>query len=254
MIKIGSARIDENGNATGGLAGDQTGKEVAIENYYNHRLGWWVLRAKSATVANKLATAMKRACANSHIGYDQSNRESLYAQAMKVGYDPGKVTVACETDCSALVRVCLAYAGVYCGVFNTATMIPIILATGKFDKLACNPDDLYTGDILVTKTQGHTVIVTSGKMRTSSENAYTPANPTSGTLSKTVEREGTVTAGALNVRKLPGKSNPLVTFTGPIKYGTKVGICDTAKASDGSDWYYIKLNGHYGFVSAKYIK
>lgn len=28
-VKIGSARIDENGRARGGKAGDQTGKEVA---------------------------------------------------------------------------------------------------------------------------------------------------------------------------------------------------------------------------------
>ena len=62
MTKIGSARIDENGNAVGGKAGDQTLREVAIENYYNHPLGWWVLRAKTAATANKLAKAMKAAC------------------------------------------------------------------------------------------------------------------------------------------------------------------------------------------------
>jgi len=39
MIKIGSARIDENGNANWGKAGDQTGREVAEEPYYSHRLG-----------------------------------------------------------------------------------------------------------------------------------------------------------------------------------------------------------------------
>ena len=265
MTKIGSARIDENGNAVGGKAGDQTLREVAIENYYNHPLGWWVLRAKTAATANKLAKAMKAACANEHIGYDQSNRESLYAYAMKVGFDISKVTADCETDCSALVRVCLAYAGIMCGVFNTATMINIILKTGKFDKLACDPNDLHTGDILVTKKQGHTVIVTSGKKAVSSgSTAPSSDNPPaekpssssgSGTsLSKTVKREGTVTAGLLNVRTWAGKENPLVKFTGPIPGGTKVGICDTIKAKAGSDWHYIKLNGHYGFVSAKYIK
>ncbi|MBR3236961.1 MAG: hypothetical protein IKF99_15560 [Oscillospiraceae bacterium] len=265
MTKIGSARIDENGNAVGGKAGDQTLREVAIENYYNHPLGWWVLRAKTAATANKLAKAMKAACANEHIGYDQSNRESLYAYAMKVGFDISKVTADCETDCSALVRVCLAYAGIMCGVFNTATMINIIMKTGKFDKLACDPNDLHTGDILVTKKQGHTVIVTSGKKAVSSgSTAPSSDNPPaekpssssgSGTsLSKTVKREGTVTAGLLNVRKWAGKEYPMVSFTLPIPYLTKVGICDTIKAKDGSDWHYIKLNGHFGFVSAKYIK
>ena len=40
MVIIGSARIDERGNASQGKAGDQTCKEVATEPYYRHRLGW----------------------------------------------------------------------------------------------------------------------------------------------------------------------------------------------------------------------
>ena len=35
-IKIGSARIDERGKASGGSAGDQSGKEVSTQNYYKH--------------------------------------------------------------------------------------------------------------------------------------------------------------------------------------------------------------------------
>ena len=33
-VKIGSARIDENGKAHGGQAGDQTGKEVSTQSWY----------------------------------------------------------------------------------------------------------------------------------------------------------------------------------------------------------------------------
>ena len=253
MTKIGSARIDENGNAVGGKAGDQTLREVAIENYYNHPLGWWVLRAKTAATANKLAKAMKAACANEHIGYDQSNRESLYAYAMKVGFDISKVTADCETDCSALVRVCLAYAGIMCGVFNTATMINIIMKTGKFDKLACDPNDLRNGDILVTKKQGHVVIVTSGKARKKEEKE--PAETVSKGDMYTVKEYGTVTAAWLNCRLLPGKENPCSKIVGPLPKGTKVGICQKVKAKDGSEWYFIKTGGgHYEYVSAKYIQ
>ena len=32
-VKIGSARIDENGKAHGGAAGDQTGKEVSTQSW-----------------------------------------------------------------------------------------------------------------------------------------------------------------------------------------------------------------------------
>ena len=39
MIKIGSARIDENGKTHDGKAEDQTGKEVAIQAWYKHSKG-----------------------------------------------------------------------------------------------------------------------------------------------------------------------------------------------------------------------
>lgn len=165
-VKVGSARIDENGNAYGGKAGDQTGKEVSTQNWYKHSKGWRVFRAKSAAVAAKIAEAMQAACDNNKIGYDQWNRDTLYAQAEKVGFDVSKVTTACETDCSALVRVCCAYAGIM-GIpsdFRTGNMPANLLATGAFvemtgSKYTDQSTFLGKGDILVTKSSGHTVVV-----------------------------------------------------------------------------------------------
>lgn len=45
-VIIGSARIDERGKASGGKAGDQTGKEVSTQNWYKHSKGWVLLRPK----------------------------------------------------------------------------------------------------------------------------------------------------------------------------------------------------------------
>lgn len=161
-VIIGSARIDENGNISHGKAGDQTGREVATEDFYQHSKGWIVLRAKSSTVAKKLAKAMKAACANDNIGYSQSDRNSLYNVASKVSFNLSKVTTKCNCDCSSLVRVCLAYAGIKVGDFNTASERSVIEATGKFDVItSVSKDMLKAGDILNTKTQGHTAIVVS---------------------------------------------------------------------------------------------
>lgn len=160
-ILVGSARIDENGNAHGGKSGDQ-GNEVAIEKWYRHSLGWIALRAKDYTTQQRIAYAMKRACENPNIGYDQYQRNTLYDLAREVGFDPGRVTHPCETDCSALVRVCLAYAGIYVNDFNTSTEKSVIMATGKFDEVSATKANAETGDILVTKTKGHTVVVVQG--------------------------------------------------------------------------------------------
>lgn len=76
--------------------------------------------------------------------------------------------------------------------------------------------------------------------------------PTTGALSKTEKRKGTVTADALNVRAWAGTEHPTTSFS-PLKEGEKIAICDTIKDSKGEDWYYIKKDGKFGFVSAKYI-
>ena len=165
-VKVGSARIDENGRAHGGKAGDQTGKELSVQNWYRHSKGWRVLRCTDVVKAEKIAAAMEAACRNRNIGYDQYERLTLYNLAKAVGFDPARVEKPCETDCSALVRVCLAYAGIMTDNFLTTDEAQKILATRYFVELK---DGRYTdqsahlrrGDILVTRAKGHTAVVLS---------------------------------------------------------------------------------------------
>ena len=165
-VKIGSARIDENGRAHGGQSGDQTGKEVSTQAWYLSSKGWRVYRAKNPAVAEKIAQCMERACANRAIGYDQYQRNTLYKEAEPFGFDVSKVTTPCETDCSALVRVCCAYAGIT-GLpadFRTGNMPSYLAKTGAFVELTGSKyteQSIYLGrgDILVTKVSGHTVVV-----------------------------------------------------------------------------------------------
>ena len=165
-VKIGSARIDENGNARGGRAGDQTGREVSTQSWYKHSKGWRVFRAKDPAVAEKIARDMQWACDNKHIGYDQGQRLTLYDVAKPLGFNCRRVEENCETDCSALVRVCCAYAGVSLPNFRTPTEPAALLDSGAFVELKgakYTDSDKYLkrGDILVTRTQGHTVVVLS---------------------------------------------------------------------------------------------
>ena len=161
MTKVGSARIDENGNAVHGRAGDQTGKEVAIEPYYNHRLGWYMLRAKDSDKARKIGLAMTEACLNDNIGYDQSGRYDVI-ECLKIYGRLAKINKPTEADCSSLVRACCIQAGINVGDFNTSSEVAVLEKTGAFNKgVAVTPNTkLQEGDILVTRTKGHTVIVT----------------------------------------------------------------------------------------------
>lgn len=159
MVIIGSARTDENGNICGGKAGDQNGKEVSIQEYYPHSKGWRVIRAINDNVREAIAKDMEWACANDMIGYDQNQNQTLYAVAKPLGFNCSLVATPCETDCARLVRVCVLYAGISVSDFYTVTEAETLIATGAFVEVFVNlPSGLKRGDILVTKTKGHTVV------------------------------------------------------------------------------------------------
>ena len=166
MVTVGSARIDERGNANWGKAGDQTCKEVATEPYYRHRLGWYLLRPKQAAVARKIGLAMVEACLNHNIGYDQSERYGIINCLKKYGRI-AKINEPTEEDCSSLVRACCMQAGIKVGDFNTSSEVSVLEKTGAFQKAVTVTNDtkLCAGDILVTRTKGHTVVVTEGYPR-----------------------------------------------------------------------------------------
>ena len=179
MIKVGSARIDENGNANWGKAGDQTGKEVAEEPYYSHRLGWYMLRAKNSDIARKIGLAMVEACLNNNIGYDQSGRYQVI-ECLKIYGRLAKINKATEADCSSLVRACCIQAGIQVGDFNTASEVAVLERTGVFNKaVAVTPSTkLQVGDILVTRSKGHTVIVTESDSKPEAQSKPQPGAKT----------------------------------------------------------------------------
>ena len=158
---IGSARIDEKGQLSGGQAGDQTGKEVSTQEFYVHSKGWNIIRAKDKTIALELAKAMLRACENKNIGYDQYNRLDIIRKSTDT-------STPSECDCSSLVRRCVIEAsGVDPGNFTTANELTMLEKTNLFyPKITYSSKvKLYTGDILVTQSKGHTAIVVSGITR-----------------------------------------------------------------------------------------
>lgn len=159
---IGSARISEKGTVNG-VAGDQKqaseddyAGEVSLQEFYVHSKGWYILRYMDETIAKKIADAMVRACNNKNIGYSQPNR----LQVVKAGTD---TKVPADADCSSLVRRCIIEAtGEDPGNFTTFDEANMLRATGHFVQISyMSKSDLRVGDILVTKTKGHTAIVTS---------------------------------------------------------------------------------------------
>lgn len=173
IIYVGSARQDERGKLSGGKAGDQKQKltngldlsgEVSMQPMYKHSKGFYIIRPKNGTKAEEMAYLMIQICNDAKVGYDQGNRGGIFK-------DSGLT----ETDCSSLIRfIVKSRYGVDPGNFTTANERKVLLGfkingsnvfmdCGKYVSQERTP--VYNGDILVTCTKGHTVMVCGGSPR-----------------------------------------------------------------------------------------
>lgn len=186
-MRICHASIDENKNAKGGQAGNQTGKEVCIREWYNKP--WTVVlrhpdrqtREQIATIAETLASPPT----NRLIGYDQNQRNTLHVVAQSVKYNlldfinKGEL---CETDCSAFVTCVCLFAGLKRLEYDknaptTSTMKSVFKSAGfnvlTDAKYVSGTDYLSKGDILL-KPGSHTAIVLDDGKTYGNESAYFP--------------------------------------------------------------------------------
>lgn len=264
-VKFGHASKDENSKIKGGNAGDQTGREVYITDYYVHSKGWILLRLKDYATRQKIAEAMEKACANDQIGYDQGQRSTLYNNVKNSGFDPSKTTKNVETDCSELVHVCICYAlgEDKTGSFNTETLPDALVKIGLFekytdDKYCKSSDYLMRGDILCTSTKGHVVVVLSNGDKvvtsmTASEGSKLFENALYGEYK---------TTASLNIRNGAGTTineygnDKSIMVKAPK--GTKLMCCGSYTMVDNRKWLYVNLaiDGvtYVGFASSKYLE
>ena len=194
MVKLSNCGHDENGRYAGGKAGDQTGTEYQIMNWYN-RPWMCVLRFEDQKVASLIADMAEKAARNDLIGYDQgtagnSNDRYTFWQHLKASnYDPAQITVSCETDCSASIAAIIKGAGyrlnlpklkavsIYLTTYNMRQALKTAgasILTNK--KYLISGDYLKAGDILLNDNHHVAIAVTSGAKAESvkkvSENTY----------------------------------------------------------------------------------
>lgn len=264
MVKISNCGHDERGRYAGGKAGDQTGTEYQIMNWYS-RPWLCVLRFNDTKIATMIADMATKAAQNNLIGYDQgtagnsNDRYSFWRHLKASNYDPAQITVACESDCSASTAAIVKGAGyrlnnarlkavsIYLTTRNMRAAMKIAGAKVLTDrKYLTSGDYLKAGDILLNDNHHVAIAVTTGAK------ASMLSTPT--ILSKTPKWVGKVTANTLNVRTWAGTEYAQLKSYPTLAKGNLVDVCDTIKAKDGASWYYIRIAGKYfGFVSTKYI-
>ena len=102
MGKVSNCGKNENGAYHQGQAGDQTGEEWRIINWYDSN---WnvVLRHPDKTVRKYIANLAIESALNENIGYDQDDRYTFWQELEKVSFVPRAIRTKCEADCSSSV-------------------------------------------------------------------------------------------------------------------------------------------------------
>lgn len=172
-MKLVNASISEtsdtgwDGKAT---AGDQTGKEVCIRSWYSKP--WDImLRYPDKSISRKAATAAVKLANSNLVGYDQSERNSLYKTLKKYNFDVDayiKSGEKTETDCSAFVYTVFACFIPAMRSDNNAPVTSTMRALYKEWGFVVHTgmgylsgNNLINGDILVNENS-HTAIATDG--------------------------------------------------------------------------------------------
>lgn len=238
------ASIDERGKISGGQAGDQTGTEVCVREWYNKPWNL-LLRYKDAITINKAISIATKLANSNLVGYDQGDRNTLYKELKKNNFNVDayiKSGVKTEADCSSFmfaVWCCVIPSMRYDGNATTTSDMKAYFVSKGFTAYTDSAHvagiaNLQPGDVLV-KTGSHTAMVvqTDGGSQVSND-----------TTSSTVSYLGKVTASALNVRKGPG-TNYGINYT---IYQNEVHTI----IEEQNGWGKLKSN--IGWVSLKYIK
>lgn len=154
-MRIANAVSNENGTSKGGVAGDQTGKEIRLQNWYKRFGGWdTYLEPLDGMIAHRAGKIAKIIAENDSFGYDQVHRWSgLEAYPNGCG----------DFDCSSLAISCYILGGLDIPAKGySGDIVKRLVATGKFrawtDSEHTDSDALAVAGGIYVATGKHVVI------------------------------------------------------------------------------------------------
>lgn len=250
---ISNCGHDENNKYKNGAAGDQTGGEYLIRNWYS-RPWKCVLRYPSEKVGACIGGIATYAANNPYIGYDQNERLSYYNALKFADWNPENIRKAVESDCSASTAATIIAAGHQLGIASLERIDPslttynmrVALMSAGFQcltdpKYLTSDKYLMPGDILLNDSCHVAINVTYGSLYKPAEAAKNVKNVSYAAVVKVSDY--------LNVRTSASQSATKVQLNGHdfcLPNGLVVAIC-----AESNGW--CKLTDINGWVSKSYL-
>ncbi len=256
-VLCGWASIDERGKTRGGKAGDQTGKEVKTGSWYAFGQTM-VYRWKDRKQAKKYAKAIKALCENKNVGYDQTDRTTLFNALKAARWDYTKIKSPVECDCSELIACavnCVTKKETVPSWIYTGNLAALLEKTGLFktvltgSKYCKQSDYLATGDIC-NKPSGHVISVLADGQK---------AGLTSAKEGKSLAAEPTLQKGSTGsqVKKLQKNLNTLKITDAAgkkLEEDGAFGSCTLEAVKKYQKKYKLEVDGIYGEKSYEKMK
>jgi hypothetical protein len=257
---IANSGSNENKGYHGGKPGDQTGREAELKAWYN-RPWTVVLRYPDQAVALKIAQNSIAMCLNPKVGYDQDQRNTYWQELKKAGYDPSKIPVACEEDCTAGVSANVKAAGHTFGIkalenlplCSSRNMRQEFVKAGFIaltsSKYLSSPKYLLPGDILLYENHHAACNITVGSAEKDDwfpedyATQHKPEEPKPEVEGPKVK----ITGSSVFVRKGPSTDYGSL---GVVHAGDVLRYFDYDWPDNG--WHLVEYQGQTGWVSGKY--
>lgn len=254
-VKIVHAVGDENGKARGGKAGDQTGKEILVTNWYNRTGGWGVyLECTDATLAKAASDIATRIANDDSFGYDQDQRSTAYKAILAAGSIES--ASASELDCSVLVFIAYKLAGLDIEIGYTGNLESRFLATGLFvahreSKYLTSGDYAKIGGIYLTAGK-HTAIVVSNGSKSDLTNTIASDETDGSGEADEIDPPYIRIIGKVNVRNAGGwtlNEKGKKVYNGKVIYTARDEKLPFEEFDADSGWYGVMSPAGAGFVS-----
>ena len=181
-IKIAHFSGDENRGIKGGKAGDQTGRECCVRDWYSQPWDYYIEITDEA-MANRAADIFTQVANRNEAGYDQSQRLTFYDTLVACNGDISKMA-PCESDCSAGVSSIYKFVGL--NVSQACTTRNLRAAFEKTGKVKVYSDkdhvasDKYAkrGGLFLKEGKHVAMAVENGSAYTAAPAPAKPAAPT----------------------------------------------------------------------------